>query len=98
MWVKVQFKSKNDYFVTLFNISLVISSWVNCDNKFFNFISLVSLGFNAFYLFSFIFTMYAFLFELFLELYIIFPCSSYTVNEIDELQYSKPSYESPQSS
>ena len=42
--------------------------------------------------------MYAFLLELFFELYIIFPCSSYTVNEIDELQYSKPSYESPQSS
>ena len=43
-------------------------------------------------------TIYAFLFAIFFDAYIIWPFSSYTVNEISLLQYSKPSGEFPASS
>ena len=46
-------------------------------------------GFNAWYLWLLKFTMYACLFELFNDLCNILPYSSYTVNEIDGLLFSK---------
>ena len=79
----------NDYPVILSNMILVNSLWVNYDNNFFSFISLLILDFNAWYLLLFIFTMYAFLSDLFIELYIIYPFSPYTVNEKFLIQYSK---------
>ena len=79
----------NDYPVILSNMILVNSLWVNYDNNFFSFISLLILDFNAWYLLLFIFTMYGFLSDSFIELYIIYPFSPYTVNEKFPIQYSK---------
>ena len=79
----------NDYSIILSNMILINSLWVNCDNNFFSFISLLISDFIAWYLLLFIFTMYAFLSDLFIGFYIISPFSSDTVNEIFLLQYSK---------
>ena len=45
-------------------------------------------GFDVWYLWLFIFTMYACLFDLFVDLYSISAYSSYIVNEIDGLLLS----------